>query len=429
MIHNFNQFLQSLNENFENINPKELKLGSGGIKNPKEIDDVKKLQKILIDKGLLKIKSGVPSGYFGELTAGALKKYQESEGKASGLKNQPSQTLAQIKNPAYTPPSESTRVDSTERLRVLHQWWSDKCGKMSLRTAVFISEMQKENKLKNYSFLVANKKAGVISLFAPGYKFVDKSFFVSGRFKDQGLGTSNKLTYSDKYSLIVKYARDHPKEKVSIDIKNYLQKYGLDLNSNLAQYKLKSGKSFPEKGSPFMRLFYSDTASGLTSPGVFKVGRQGTYAPGYTVGGSKDPQGKIPTGNIFRLYTLDSNELMPMAVHGHSNPDRAKSAEEIEKNYAPLTLVGNLASDKGRVGAGCLNVDRKFLEQIGKNKPEYIIILPDTGDDKELIPVIVTTSAFQDMLNRIEKEGKDIGKELYNNVKRKLAGSLLQIFK
>lgn len=62
------------------INPKGLKLGSGGIKNPNEVPDVKKLQQILIDQGFLRTKSGIPTGYFGELTASALERYQKSGG-------------------------------------------------------------------------------------------------------------------------------------------------------------------------------------------------------------------------------------------------------------------------------------------------------------------------------------------------------------
>jgi len=57
----------------EDINPKKLKMGDGGKKNPKQIEDVKTLQKKLMDLGLLKITN--PTGYFGSLTQKALDNY------------------------------------------------------------------------------------------------------------------------------------------------------------------------------------------------------------------------------------------------------------------------------------------------------------------------------------------------------------------
>jgi len=62
----------------ENINPKNLRLGDGGKRYPDKIGDVKKLQQRLMDLGLLKTSSMVPTGYFGPLTKSALDRYQNS---------------------------------------------------------------------------------------------------------------------------------------------------------------------------------------------------------------------------------------------------------------------------------------------------------------------------------------------------------------
>jgi hypothetical protein len=59
----------------EDINPKKLKLGDGGNKSPKLIPDVKILQQKLMDLGLLKTDTMVPTGYFGPKTDTALKLY------------------------------------------------------------------------------------------------------------------------------------------------------------------------------------------------------------------------------------------------------------------------------------------------------------------------------------------------------------------
>ena len=63
-----------------NINPKNLKFGDRG-------DDVKKLQQLLMDMGLLKTTSMKPTGYFGKLTRAALEK-------AKGVKNTSKQIVS-----------------------------------------------------------------------------------------------------------------------------------------------------------------------------------------------------------------------------------------------------------------------------------------------------------------------------------------------
>lgn len=62
----------------EDINPKKLKLGDGGKSSPELIPDVKILQKKLINLGLLKTDTGLPTGYFGPKTDAALKQYNGS---------------------------------------------------------------------------------------------------------------------------------------------------------------------------------------------------------------------------------------------------------------------------------------------------------------------------------------------------------------
>ena len=61
-------------QNRENINPNNLKLGDGGRRNPKEINFVKQLQQKLIDLKLLTIVKE-PTGYFGRNTKDALDRY------------------------------------------------------------------------------------------------------------------------------------------------------------------------------------------------------------------------------------------------------------------------------------------------------------------------------------------------------------------
>lgn len=75
---------QTLGIGKENINPKNLKLGDGGSKNPKQIQDVKLLQQKLMDLGYLKTETGKPTGYFGNLTNKALQRYNSGEKPVAG---------------------------------------------------------------------------------------------------------------------------------------------------------------------------------------------------------------------------------------------------------------------------------------------------------------------------------------------------------
>ena len=60
-----------------NINPKNLKVGDGGTKNPKLKNDVIALQQKLIEFGCLSTDTGKPTGYFGNKTNSALTKYNQ----------------------------------------------------------------------------------------------------------------------------------------------------------------------------------------------------------------------------------------------------------------------------------------------------------------------------------------------------------------
>jgi hypothetical protein len=89
--------------NKENLNPKNLKLGDGGNRNPKKIEDVKKLQKRLMDLGFLKTKSMVPTGFFGQLTKTALDNYEKSGTVKKGEQLPQKKELPQTKEYKLTP--------------------------------------------------------------------------------------------------------------------------------------------------------------------------------------------------------------------------------------------------------------------------------------------------------------------------------------
>jgi len=69
----------------KNVNPKNLKKGMGGNKDPKNVEAVKKLQAELIRLGFLDLTTG-PTGYFGSITQKALDRYNSGETSKVGSK-------------------------------------------------------------------------------------------------------------------------------------------------------------------------------------------------------------------------------------------------------------------------------------------------------------------------------------------------------
>jgi hypothetical protein len=90
----------------EDINPKKLKLGDGGKLNPKLIPDVRILQQKLIDLGLLKTKTGKPTGFFGELTDLALKTYYSGKVDSSKMSSKEKTALPPLLTTTQSAPSD-----------------------------------------------------------------------------------------------------------------------------------------------------------------------------------------------------------------------------------------------------------------------------------------------------------------------------------
>lgn len=82
---NVNKEITPKKDVIKNLNPKNLKLGDGGTKSPEKKQDVINLQNELIKLGCLTTKTGKATGYFGNLTDLALKKYQKNGRCVNGL--------------------------------------------------------------------------------------------------------------------------------------------------------------------------------------------------------------------------------------------------------------------------------------------------------------------------------------------------------
>jgi peptidoglycan hydrolase-like protein with peptidoglycan-binding domain len=396
MIYNYNRFLFHLKEQENsstnpNINPKNLKIGAGGKGNPSQVKDVKALQQKLIDGKFLNIES--PTGYFGEKTQAALNKYNANSNKSSGFN---------LKAPDLRAPAESTMVDTASRDTSIwaFQNFQKVVGGISQRSWNFLDKMKKEGKLKSDSWIIVNKDSALIALFAPNYKFVTSSFIATGKLKDPGIDISED--YKKWWDLSVAWAKKYPDDPESKKITAYLKKYPTweAYNSKTA---IEARNSKKETGFPFSYTASANAGTNFTPSGVYKLGKGRDQ--NYLVGGSGDPQGKIQGGNSYNLVRTDSGEIIPAAVHGYANKNRADLAEKAKKDYFPFDVTGKIGEET-RVGAGCINVDRQFLENMAKFKPSWVVVLPDNKKDAEI--KIVQASVFQKTLDSIMAQGKEI---------------------
>lgn len=96
----------------EDINPKKLKMGDGGRKNPKQSEDVKILQRKLMKLGHLVISE--PTGYFGELTQKALDNYNSRSKVVTARKSKKMKPGLLISDCVKNSPKAKENYDSIE---------------------------------------------------------------------------------------------------------------------------------------------------------------------------------------------------------------------------------------------------------------------------------------------------------------------------
>ena len=154
------------NEPKGNINPKGLKFGMGGKYDSKNSDDVKILQKKLMDLGILRTKSMIPTGYFGNLTQSALNTYN-----SKGNVVQKTTTTVPKKMP-------------------------EKIYKLTPRIDQELDYI-KQRKLDDKPFFIYDPKENLIYLFNQNSKLVDYSSVVDGADIQKEKEQSKSYTVED----------------------------------------------------------------------------------------------------------------------------------------------------------------------------------------------------------------------------------------
>ena len=190
-----------LNEQkLENINPNNLKFGDRG-------DEVKKLQKILMDRGYLKTDSMVPTGYFGKLTNSALQsflsgkvplnvtpsflRYQQSgkpQQKTSDVRQTPSgYDLSKTKQPKTQKTPSGYNLSGTKQNVGTTNDFKDL--KVSNQVKSQLNYMKSKGLLSNEKFTILDDKNSQVHAFLPGYKLVHTYYVITGKSRGDKLKT------------------------------------------------------------------------------------------------------------------------------------------------------------------------------------------------------------------------------------------------
>jgi hypothetical protein len=137
----------------------------------------------------------------------------------------------------------------------------------------------------------------------------------------------------------------------------------------------------------------TESGKNVTPSGIFGIG-SGDDVKGYAGAGSE---------NAFPLINPDSVGFLPSAIHGYAGDKRGNLINKFSKQDI------NTSKDLSRAGAGCINVTPKFLSDMRKYNPSYVIILPDTGG---VVDVKVTT--FQNFKVKLTQLGGKCVKSISN---------------
>ncbi len=253
-------------------------------------------------------------------------------------------------------------------------------GVMPKRTYNQIISMMRENTLKNTTFIVVNKDSAIASLFGPKYKYIGKSSITTGKSLDTGLEQNSIVDYESWMKLTFDYIKENPSSTDAKEVKKFIEMnktipglvksdgtidYNVyEKNKNILNKEFNSINNH-SKGFPFSYAVKRKLNLDYTPSGTFKLSK------GFEQKAFGSRKGGV---NTFPLVDIDTGEVYSKALHAYAG---SKSKNLIDK-FSKQDM--NLSKPDSRKGYGCINVDEKFIEKVNTYNPEYVIILPDTGE-------------------------------------------------
>lgn len=257
-----------------NINPKNLKLGDGGKNHPNQIDDVKRLQQILINKKYLVLPLNTPLGYFGNLTNKALINYNSRNKTKSNTPSNNNQKTTKIIDFNKLPISEQVKKQ--------------------------LNYMKSNGILTNEKFTILDDKMNVVHCFTPNYTLV-KTYNVNTG-KDKGDEIDNDTVFS--------FVKSNWKEALAI-----------------ARIKFSQGAGFKDVVDFFEDLFYTVKKNKLrnTPSGVFLRMKNPVWD--FMKNAIMTTLAEKSNGKRFISFDTLDGQTLAYGFHGTQSTDRLRALD------------------------------------------------------------------------------------------------------
>ena len=246
-------------------------------------------------------------------------------------------------------------------------------GKIGPRGFSQLQKIISQKQFATTSFIIVDKNNAVAALFGPNYKFITKAAILTGMSKDTE--SSGEYTYKEWFQATKDLALKYPDSNAGKKVKDFAIKAkvsvkDLDFNKHVKN---------KEAGFPWSYNALKVAGLGSTPTGTYKLG-PGHRDSGYAGSGL----------NAFPLVDIETGERLAAALHGAAGKFRGDVIKKAEQDKSST-------KEYTRVSYGCVNVPAQFISAVQKANPQYVVILPDSGDLAQL-PKVTTFGSWSDKI-------------------------------
>jgi hypothetical protein len=291
---------------------------------------------------------------------------------------------------------DPSKITDPSKIQQQNDFNVTKIGFTPPRVLTQLQYLKNQKILNDVSFLIINKDEATVSLYDKNYNFIKKSFITSGRSKDVTPGnTDENKTYNNWFKTSLDFFEKNPNH---VDTKKY-NKWLQDTNLSYDKVKTMDYKDISKLKFPFPFSYTAPKEANLdyTPTGFYGLDVNKGYNVKYFAGSEYNR-------NVFPLINLDTNEIIPPAIHGAAGSERSKL---IDQAYRDSKSLKNYT----RAGAGCVNVTSEFIAKVLEHKPTYVIILPD--DSSNIVENLKITT-FKTFSEKIADLGERCVKSLFD---------------
>ena len=246
-------------------------------------------------------------------------------------------------------------------------------GKIGPRGFSQLQKIISQKQFASNSFIIVDKINAVAALFGPNYKFITKASIVTGMTKDTE--SSGGYTYREWFQATKDLALKYPDSNAGKKVKDFATKAKVSVKDLDWDKHVKKNKG----GFPWSYNALKVAGYGLTPTGTYKLGT-GHRDSGYAGSGM----------NAFPLVDVETGEKLAAALHGAAGNFRGDVIKKAEQDKSST-------KEYTRVSYGCVNVPAQFISAVQKANPQYVVILPDSGDLAQL-PKVTTFETWSDKI-------------------------------